>query len=208
MPDSASAGSAEDNHACFFDEVDTLPPASFPASRPLINFSQKFSPPPDAAAFPLCTRDPVAPGGKPPDLRLNHWKLDDLLFHQLTPCAPSPLALKPPTHLVLVHLVHPHDPGTSASLSVDGDEEDSSDDADLKEDQLDVEDAGSAGSFQSLGDDNVNFGPHGTGPHDLDFTNWMVAKRLVFSSRERGMAPATAQLQAGCSSSSTDTRHP
>jgi len=47
-----------------------------------------------------------------------------------------------------------------------------------------------------MGDDNVNFGDHGTGPHDLNFADWMVAKRPALASRERGTAPATAQLQA------------
>jgi len=58
-PDSDSADSAEDDRACFFDEFDTLPPSSFPAPQPVVKFSQKFSPLPDAAAFLTRPRDPV-----------------------------------------------------------------------------------------------------------------------------------------------------
>lgn len=58
---------------------------------------------------------------------------------------------------------------------------------DVEENELDKEDEDSVGSYQSLVDDPDN----ATGSHEVNFTNWMVAKILAFSTRERTQASVT-----------------
>ena len=107
-PDSDSSSSSDDDHAFLSNEVDTPSPSSCPMPRPVLKFTQKLTPFPDAAAYPSCHRDPIVPHGKPSNSPINHQKLDYFLFHQLLdPYIPSPLALKPPSYSVLAHLVRP-----------------------------------------------------------------------------------------------------
>ena len=73
-------------------------------------------------------------------------------------------------------------------MHVDQDEEDSEDEDDVEDDKLDKEEEGSLRSCQSLADNPDN----AAGPPEVDFTNWMVAKRLAFLVRERIQALATA----------------
>jgi hypothetical protein len=189
FPSLPPSDSEEYDQAGYFNEDDTPPITSFPMSQPAISLSQKFYPSPDVALPSSFTRDLVAPGRKPSNLSLNHHKLDHLLFCQiLTPYIPSSLVLKPPSYSFLACLLHPNELGTCASLNVDQDEEDSEDEDDVEDDKLDKEDKGSLGSYQSLADNPDN----DADPPEVDFTNWMVAKRLAFLARERTQASATA----------------
>ena len=86
----------------------------------------------------------------------------------------------------------PKELGTRAFLNVNQDKEELLGDDDLEEDELDEQDDDSLGSYQSLADDF----DEAAVPPEVDFSNWMVAKRLAFSVRERTRAPATAQLQS------------
>ena len=197
LPDTGFSVFSDDDLAYLSDDVDTSSPSPFPMPRAVLHSNQKFTSLPHPSSTSSSPRDPPVPCTKPSQALINHLKLDYFLFHQvLEPFIPSSLALKPPSYSVLAHLADPQCSVNYTSPNGDEEEEDLFEDTDLEEDLLDVEDEASVGSFQSLGDDSADVEVPLAGPHDIDFNDWMVAKRQAFALRESGMAPATAQLQA------------